>query len=138
LTVFKNLTNIVIVTGDWWLFHQPATPMVIGSMAVMVFGALIASCNDIEFDPWGYFWMVANCCATAGYVLYMKFATQTIKLPKFGMVFYNNLLTTCLLLPLAFVYGDFTTFLNDPNLHTKTYTFINFFSGTWRAARRVR
>ena len=33
-------------------------------------------------SPWGYFWMVANCCATAGYVLYMKYATKTIKLPR--------------------------------------------------------
>lgn len=41
---------------------------------------------------WGYFWMSANCVATAAYVLTMKFATRTMKLPKFGMVFYNNLL----------------------------------------------
>lgn len=36
--------------------------------------------------------MSANCFATAAYVLTMKFATRTMKLPKFGMVFYNNLL----------------------------------------------
>lgn len=36
--------------------------------------------------------MSANCFATASYVLTMKFATRTMKLPKFGMVFYNNLL----------------------------------------------
>lgn len=44
--------------------------------------------------------MSANCFATASYVLTMKFATRTMKLPKFGMVFYNNLLgeqlTDCL------------------------------------------
>lgn len=34
-------------------------------------------------SPWGYFWMVANCCTTAGYVLYMKHATKTIKLPRY-------------------------------------------------------
>lgn len=43
-------------------------------------------------SAWGYFWMSANCVATASYVLTMKFATRTMKLPKFGMVFYNNLL----------------------------------------------
>ncbi len=41
---------------------------------------------------WGYFWMSANCFATASYVLTMKFATRTMQLPKFGMVFYNNLI----------------------------------------------
>lgn len=46
----------------------------------------------VRFRAWGYFWMSANCFATAAYVLTMKFATRTMKLPKFGMVFYNNLL----------------------------------------------
>eukprot|EP00904_Undaria_pinnatifida_P002829 jgi/Undpi1/12547/HiC_scaffold_6.g02216.m1 len=129
VTVFKNLTNIVIVTGDWWFFHQAASTLVIASMAVMVFGALVASYHDLNFSPWGYFWMVANCCATAGYVLYMKYATKTIKLPRFGMVFYNNLLTSCLLAPAAFVVGDFKIFVSTPQLHTFTYTAINLFSG---------
>lgn len=49
VTVFKNLTNIVIVTGDWWIFHQSASLLVISSMAVMVFGALVASYHDLRF-----------------------------------------------------------------------------------------
>lgn len=49
VTVFKNLTNIVIVTGDWWFFHQSASCLVILSMAVMVFGALVASFHDLHF-----------------------------------------------------------------------------------------
>ncbi|CAM9657670.1 unnamed protein product [Ascophyllum nodosum] len=129
VTVFKNLTNIVIVTGDWWLFQQSATVLVILSMAVMVFGAIVASYHDLNFNAWGYFWMLANCCATAGYVLYMKYATKTIKLPRFGMVFYNNLLTTCILAPLAYLYGDFHVLLTSPQLHTLSYMTINLFSG---------
>lgn len=50
VTVFKNLTNIVIVTGDWWIFHQQVSYLVIFSMVVMVFGALVASCHDITFE----------------------------------------------------------------------------------------
>lgn len=48
--MFKNLTNIVIVTGDWWIFHQPVSPLVVISMMVMVFGALVASYNDFTFE----------------------------------------------------------------------------------------
>ncbi|CAB1106258.1 unnamed protein product [Ectocarpus sp. CCAP 1310/34] len=129
VTVFKNLTNIVIVTGDWWFFQQAASWLVIFSMAVMVFGAIFASYNDLDFNPWGYFWMVANCCTTAGYVLYMKHATKSIKLPRFGMVFYNNLLTTCLLTPAAFMMGDFTIFWTTPQLRTVTYIAALLFSG---------
>ncbi|CAN0428167.1 unnamed protein product [Laminaria digitata] len=45
------------------------------------------------------------------------------------MVFYNNLLTSCLLAPAAFAVGDFKIFLATPQLHTLTYTAINLFSG---------
>ena len=51
---------------------------------------------------------------------------------RFGMVFYNNLLTSCLLTPAAFAVGDFQIFLNTPQLHTLTYTAINLFSGEGR------
>lgn len=50
MTVFKNLTNIIIVTGDCWFFHQSASALVIASMTVMVFGALVASYHDLEFE----------------------------------------------------------------------------------------
>lgn len=80
-------------------------------------------------SQWGYFWMVANCCTTAGYVLYMKHATKSIKLPRFGMVFYNNLLTTCILAPAAFLVGDFSIFFNTPELHSPVYLSILLFSG---------
>lgn len=73
--------------------------------------------------------MVANCCTTAGYVLYMKHATKSIKLPRFGMVFYNNLLTTCILVPAAFMMGDFNIFFNTPELHSAVYLSILLFSG---------
>lgn len=82
-----------------------------------------------ECSSWGYFWMVANCCTTAGYVLYMKHATKTIKLPRFGMVFYNNLLTTLLLTVAAFMVGDFKILFNTPQLHTFTYISTLLFSG---------
>lgn len=55
-------------------------------------GSAVRSLITYHGRVWGYVWMSANCFATASYVLTMKFATRTMKLPKFGMVFYNNLL----------------------------------------------
>lgn len=73
--------------------------------------------------------MVANCCTTAGYVLYMKHATKSIKLPRFGMVFYNNLLTTCILTLAAFMVGDFDILMKTPELQTTMYVVTLLFSG---------
>ena len=48
----------------------------------MTLGAVLSGANDLEFHPVGYFWMILNCMCTAGYVLYMRYASTNIKLPK--------------------------------------------------------
>ncbi|CAN0181987.1 unnamed protein product, partial [Ectocarpus fasciculatus] len=50
VTVFKSLTNIIIVTGDYFWHSQIATPLVLLSLAVMTFGAIFASWSDMEFS----------------------------------------------------------------------------------------
>ena len=73
--------------------------------------------------------MAANCVASAGYVLYMKYATKHIKLSKFGMVFVNNLLCICFLLPVAFTMGEVSAFLKTDALHTMDYFGKNCVAG---------
>ncbi len=48
--MFKSLTNIIIITGDYFWHNQVATPLVLLSLAVMTGGAILASVNDIEFS----------------------------------------------------------------------------------------
>ncbi|CAM9873251.1 unnamed protein product [Chrysoparadoxa australica] len=129
VTVFKNLTNIAIVYGDWYLNSQQVSALIVASLGVMLGGALLAGANDIEFTFWGYFWMVANCCSTAGYVLYMKYATKSIKLSKFGMVFYNNILGLMLLTPVALLKGELGILASRTDLHTLGYAVVNTFAG---------
>ncbi len=84
--------------------------------------------NDLEFTFVGYFWMFLNCISTAGYVLYMRYASATIKVPKFGMVYYNNLLSTVLLIPLCLALGEVETVLN-PAIITPAYILSNALAG---------
>jgi len=77
----------------------------------------------------GYFWMGANCVSTASYVLYMKHATKTIYISKFGMVFYNNLLSIPLCLVGAAFRGEYAIFLSRTDLHTLPYLFLSTYAG---------
>lgn len=70
-----------------------------------------------------------NCFSTSAYVLYMKHATQSIKLSKFGMVYVNNILCVVFMLPAAYALGEVGTFLNTKSLHTMDYGVKNFFAG---------
>lgn len=129
VTVFKNISNIVTAIGELTFFGTKIECLVVLAFAVMLGGAVAATSNDAQTSPIGLFWMAANCLSTSGYVLYMKHATQTVKLSKFGMVFYNNLLCTCFLLPAAMVAGEVNIFILSTKIHTFEYFIKNFFAG---------
>ena len=112
VTVFKNLTNVVTITGDVLLFKVNVSWLTLLSVGIMVLGAVLAGANDLEFSWIGYICMGCNCIFTAGYVLYMRFAATNINLPKFGMVYYNNLLSVMLLAPLIVVMGEIPQLFN--------------------------
>ena len=129
VTIFKNVTNIITTFGDYYFFGNSCESLVLLAFGIMLFGAVAAAWNDISVTPVGIFWMALNCLSTSGYVLYMKFATKTVKLSKFGMVFYNNVLCMVFLLPVAFYMGQFRLLQTTPAIHTADYFSKNVFAG---------
>eukprot|EP00581_Thalassiosira_minuscula_P013595 CAMPEP_0183724600 /NCGR_PEP_ID=MMETSP0737-20130205/18031_1 /TAXON_ID=385413 /ORGANISM="Thalassiosira miniscula, Strain CCMP1093" /LENGTH=382 /DNA_ID=CAMNT_0025955225 /DNA_START=142 /DNA_END=1290 /DNA_ORIENTATION=+ len=129
VTVFKNITNIMTTIGDCIIYGASVEFLVIAAFGIMLAGAVMAARNDTGVNQTGLFWMLANCLCTSGYVLYLKFATKTVKLSKFGMVFYNNVLCTFFLFPVSLMNGQFATFLGTPALHTMDYAVKNGFAG---------
>lgn len=92
VTIFKNLTNIIIVIGEWQLHGQKISAGVIASILLMLGGAFAAAQHDLSYNRTGYLWMAANCCASASYALVVRGASKSAGLSQFGMVFYNNVL----------------------------------------------
>lgn len=129
VTVFKNITNIMTTIGDCILYGASVEWLVMAAFGIMLAGAVMAAQNDAEVTQTGLFWMLANCLCTSGYVLYLKFATKSVKLSKFGMVFYNNVLCTLFLFPVSLMNGEFSTFLGTKALHTVDYAVKNAFAG---------
>jgi GDP-mannose transporter len=105
-TIFKNATNLLIVTGEWWFYAEPVSFGVVASVAMMVVGAAAAAANDLDFSAQGLAWACANACATATYVLYMRQVTRTVDLSRFGTVLLNNALSAVLLLMVAAWSGE--------------------------------
>lgn len=129
VTVFKNVTNVLTTFGDYIWFKNPLENLVLAAFGIMLIGAVLAAWKDISVTWIGLFWMSMNCISTSGYVLYMKHATQSIKMTKFGMVFVNNVLCVVFLLPVAYLFGEVSLFLNTPAIHTVDYTIKNLFAG---------
>ena len=66
VTIFKNITNLATVAGDWYFFGENINFLTVIAVLVMTFGAAMAGANDLEFNYLGYFWMLVNCACTAG------------------------------------------------------------------------
>mmetsp|Transcript_4245 Transcript_4245/g.9243 ORF Transcript_4245/g.9243 Transcript_4245/m.9243 type:complete len:384 (+) Transcript_4245:148-1299(+) len=129
VTIFKNVSNITTAIGDYYFFGNKPENLVLVAFGIMISGAVAAAWNDITISSAGLCWMVFNCLSSSGYVLYMKHATEEVKLSKFGMVFYNNLLCVIFLLPVATFMGQTGLFFRSSVLHTPDYAFKNFFAG---------
>lgn len=128
ITVIKNLTNLITVFGDWYLFGERVTYATIACILFMTFGAVMAGHNDLEFNWYGYCWMAVNCVCTSSYTLYMRYASTSIKLPRFGMVYYNNLLSAMILLPICLFRREYEAFY-DPRLRTSFLWICNTMAG---------
>lgn len=50
VTIFKNLTNVLIMWGEWSFYGQTVTSGAIWSCVVMIIGAVLAAANDITFS----------------------------------------------------------------------------------------
>ncbi|KAI9913014.1 hypothetical protein PsorP6_005066 [Peronosclerospora sorghi] len=136
VTVFKNITNIIIVIGEWRLFDERVGYLVIVSLVVMLIGAVMSSYSDVRGKATpstlsGYFWIILNCASTAGYVLYMRYATScsSLRISKFGMAFYNNLISLPLLTPALVLNGEIFTVWSNPLLSNWNFTMLLFISG---------
>jgi len=129
VTVFKNITNIITTFADYHFFGSSVDKLVLLSFGIMLLGALLASGSSLEMNPTGVFWMTFNCFSTSGYIVNMKFATRNVKLSKFGMVFYNNVLCAVFLIPVTIINGEMSLFLNTEAIHTLDYFAKNVFAG---------
>jgi len=132
-TIFKNLTIILIAYGEVIWFNGRVTGLMLVSFGMMVLSSIIASWTDIVgvFTATygaadsailaeaktvntllglniGYFWMIANCFASAAYLLTMRKKIKQIGFKDWDTMFYNNLLPIPLLAVLSFVIEDWS------------------------------
>jgi GDP-mannose transporter len=129
VTVFKNVTNIFTTAGDYFFFNNIPEILVIAAFVVMLVGAIAATGHDVTVTSTGLMWMMANCLSTSGYVLYMKHATQSVKLSTFGMVYVNNVLCVMFMFPAALLTGQIHLFTHTSAIHTMDYISKNIFAG---------
>jgi len=117
-TIFKNLTIIFIAYGEVLWFKGSVTVLMMTSFLLMVFSSIIAasssdSVNSIiteKYSPFnfGYIWMGFNCVSSAVYILFMRKRIKSTNFKDFDTVYYNNMLSTPLLVFMSLIMEDWS------------------------------
>jgi len=108
--VFANLNTLAVLYGSWNFLRENVTRNVVLSLLVIIAGALIFSKGDLEFNAWGYGWLLVNTAATCSYNLYTKHTLNVIKFEakpaSWSAVWYNNVLSVPVLLAIMLWTGE--------------------------------
>lgn len=131
VTLFKNVTNIFTVLGEFLFFSSPTSLGVMLSLVFMGTGAFLSALHDLEFSVHGVSWMLLNCLCTAGYILYLRYVStsQKAKASKMEMVLYNNFLSFLLLSAILLLSGDVAAIQSSRLLHDPFFWQMSVLSG---------
>lgn len=154
VTIFKNLTNIGITAGAWYLFGEKVGLLLLGSLFIIVVGAVLAGVADIQDasdaadlgegarhdDPNpeetvlerlnGYMWMLLNCLTTATYVLYLRAAADFKEMTRQDQALYNNSMAIPLSILLSLVMGEMPGALSSEQMSWWSFWIAVAFSGS--------
>ena len=100
VTIFKNLTIILIAYSERMYFNGPAvSSLMLVSFTMMVCSSFLAGYSDIMSGSvlkndssflTAYFWMFSNCISTAYYAVSMKNVIASVGFKDFDTVYYNK------------------------------------------------
>jgi GDP-mannose transporter len=149
VTVWKNVSNVATAVLEVIIFKKSHSSQVWATLCLMLISAIVGAWTDTSFTWSGYSWLIANCCFTSAYALYLRAVMEKVsqhtydkqKLDEFSMVYYNNLLSIPPSLVLMLVFGEHRgllqqTALQDPRFQAVAVAggLIGFgisFAGLW-------
>lgn len=124
-TALRRFSIWMTMIGEWTILGKEPTRSTSISVALMLSGAIIAAFDDLTFELHGYLLVLGNNLFTALNGIYLKRATLNGRYGKLGILYYNSLLSGCVVLLIYLV--DHISTLNSYAYSSGTTT-NSFFS----------
>ncbi|KAJ4457956.1 putative GDP-mannose transporter GONST2 [Paratrimastix pyriformis] len=108
VVIFKSFTIFITAVGDRLFFKERISPLMLGSMALLVVGSVMAG-RDTQFTWIGCGAVMVNALVSAAHVLYLRLILRSgdsERLGKWGGSFYDNALSLPLLVPFMLAAGE--------------------------------
>lgn len=72
VTIMKSLTNLLTISGDYFLYGRTYNVYVWLSLLVITASAIVGAKTDVDFRWLAYAAQLSNCAFTAGYSLVLR------------------------------------------------------------------
>lgn len=129
-TTLRRTTVVFTMLVEYVLARQRYTASVVGSVALIVFGAFIASARDLSFDAYGYSIVFLSNITTAIYLATIARIGKSSGLNSFGLMWCNGIMCGPVLLLWTYIRGDWQMTLNFPDLFSPGFLAVMFLSCT--------
>ncbi|CAK9326558.1 unnamed protein product [Citrullus colocynthis] len=127
-TTLRRTTVAFTMIAEYLLTGQTHSPFVVGSVGMIILGAVVAGARDLSFDTYSYVVVfIANIC-TAIYLASIARIGKSSGLNTFGLMWCNGLICGPFLLIWIILRGDIDTTLNFPYLFSSGFQFVMFLS----------
>lgn len=127
-TTLRRTTVVFTMFVEYILAGQKYTRSVIGSVALIVFGAFIAGARDLSFDSYGYAVVFLSNITTAIYLATIARLGKSSGLNSFGLMWCNGIICGPILLFWTFIQGDLAKTMNFPYLLSPGFLLVLLFS----------
>lgn len=121
VAVCKNVTNVFTTAGDYFMFGQPVSALVLASLALMISAAWLGASSELLHPDQGVnaaaiVWLTVNCASTSAYGLQVKLSQRSTGLTPYGCSYYNALIATPMTLAWTLATGDLAATLGNPGV----------------------
>ncbi|EGG09116.1 uncharacterized protein MELLADRAFT_115827 [Melampsora larici-populina 98AG31] len=106
------------------LFLSPVTATALAAASVASDPIGQGNYSELVQKHAGYFWMLINCLASAGYVLAMRKRIKLTSFKDWDTMFYNNLLSIPVLVIFSFLFEDWSESSLTANFPIEGRTFL--------------
>ncbi|XP_022143101.1 nucleotide-sugar uncharacterized transporter 3-like [Momordica charantia] len=127
-TTLRRTTVAFTMIAEYLLTGQTHSPIVVGSVGMIILGAVVAGARDLSFDTYSYAVVfIANIC-TAIYLAFIARIGKSSGLTTFGLMWCNGLVCGPILLIWISIKGDIETTLNFRYLYSLGFQCVMFLS----------
>ncbi|KAL5211177.1 hypothetical protein ABZP36_022024 [Zizania latifolia] len=127
-TTLRRTTVVFTMIMEYFLAKQKHTPPIIGSVALIVFGAFVAGARDLSFDARGYAIVFVANITTAVYLATINRIGKSSGLNSFGLMWCNGLVCGPSVLFLTYIQGDLKRTVEFPYLYSPGFQVVLLFS----------